>query len=165
MKPENFIIILNGKSTTSSTYVEISALFDDIGIPRYYWPGNFTANTKMVESYKILNETVPPDYNRLIYHTDIDEIPDQFLFKKALKEVRQGKCDVIGGTWKDRASLDGTLSAINIHDDISLDMQFPLRCSISKNIVKGGMTRKTFIYRYANIIASMHLNQSSQKLD
>jgi hypothetical protein len=52
--------------------------------------GIFSADEKMINSYKLLSESTTPSYNKLIYHSDIDEIPDKDTLNQALLELQSG---------------------------------------------------------------------------
>jgi hypothetical protein len=99
----------------------------------------------MIETYNLLNKTVKNDSKLLIYHTDIDEIPDPIKFKIALNEIESGSCDSIRGYWVDRISNDGSLNNIELNS--SLTTQYPLQCRISESVVGGGKTIKILAYR------------------
>ncbi len=58
----------------------------------------------MSESFRLLSETVPADPNRVIYHTDLDELPSRSGLLTAVKALEAGDCDGISG--KDEATMN-----------------------------------------------------------
>lgn len=146
---ENFRLILhrneNEIDTTAEQFKLIENIVDFLGIPYVVWTGTFSPDYKMRASYELLQNI--SDTKKIIYHTDIDEVPDLSLFLQALNEIAENICDAISGYWKERVARDGSLAIVSLSGSNSLDHQFPLRCKISDNVVGGGMTRKTVAYR------------------
>lgn len=144
--PSNFILVLHiGDTSNADSVSQMTNFLDDNLVQYTKWFGLFSPDNKMEESYKLLKEINDP--NRIIYHTDIDELPDYTTFNQALIEISSGYCDAINGYWVERVTADGSLSAINLYNSVPLVKQFPLRCEVSNNVVGGGMTRKTVAYR------------------
>jgi hypothetical protein len=171
--PQNLHIILQHRQVedVSISFRNCSNFLRHVvGASYLDWWGTFTADNKMKQTYRALAglpSTLPSHVNtnnapdtdatnivnaearqhRLIYQTDIDEVPDPTLFALALEEFQRGECDAIRGYWRDRITLDGSLAPIAISGQHSLEDQFPLRCEISNNVVGAGMTRKVIAYR------------------
>ena len=149
IKKENMRIIIHTKATdngkNNDNFISIKGFLDQLNIKYNIWEGVFSADGKMIESYNMFNKSIKSDSNLLIYHTDIDEIPDPIKFSKALQELRSGSCDVIRGIWFERISNDGSLT--NIQLSSSLTDQYPLQCKISDTVVGGGKTKKVIAYR------------------
>ena len=70
-------------------------LLDQLEIPSYFWAGEFTANSKMVESYRLLNETIPHDKSTFIYHTDVDELSDVKQLKTGIDYFACQVCSIL----------------------------------------------------------------------
>ena len=102
------------------------------------------------------------DPNNFFYHTDLDEIPDSVQLSKALRELSSGNCDAVRAIWRERATLDGKLTDIDLGTKINplagdrgfysdgalgLYSQYPLRCNISANFMVPFTTRKIIVYR------------------
>ena len=100
--------------------------------------------------------------HKFIYHTDLDEIPDTVQLSKALRELTTGKCDAIRALWRERATLDGRLTSMdlgtkinplagskNLFSDgaLALYTQYPMRCNISANFMVAFTTKKIIVYR------------------
>ena len=107
------------------------------------WTGIFDANEKMKHSYNQLTKF--KSQNKFIYHTDLDEFPENTTFLQALEEMFTTGCDAIHATWTDRLSLDGSLHKMN--SNTSVMVQFPLRCQMSEQFVGYSYTSKTIAYR------------------
>jgi hypothetical protein len=149
IRPQNVKLILQHQllEDSSVSYANCSNFLRQIDVEFYDWWGKFTVDNKMRQSYRLLDTKNIQDDKRIIYQTDIDEVPDPKLFALALKELASGSCDAIRGMWRDRIAVDGSLAPVNIDSKMSLEQQFPLRCDISNNVVGAGMTRKVIAYR------------------
>lgn len=164
--PQNFLLILHGPSQQQPTPSEQSnesdaakesaalreyamttkrvvAFLEDRGISINLWHGEFSSDAKMEQAYALLKGKV--DNNKIIYHTDIDEITDAKDLEEALKELGSGSCDYVRGSWSERLSRTGSLNKVELTSPLKL--QYPLRCKVSDNVVGGGMTKKTVLYR------------------
>jgi hypothetical protein len=136
---------------------EIFTLFlKELNISYIEWIDNsFTANSKMMSSFRALRERRIIKAEQLIYQTDIDEIPQYEQFNAAMSELAEGTCNAIKGEWRDRVDSEGRLRLPSIprgcsrdeHASLSLASQFPLRCRFSELFVGGGKTTKTIVYR------------------
>ena len=100
-----------------------------MGVSHIEWIGDFNPQEKMIRSFEVFQNITHRD--SLIYHTDLDEIPDIKSLAKALKELENGECDAVLGFWRDRVSENGKLLKVH-HGKQSLQEQFPLRCHISE---------------------------------
>ena len=151
----NMKIILhseNEESVNSSAFLQGSEFLNRLYIPYTTWVGTFTADRKMLQTFKLLKEYNSSTY---VYQTDIDEVPDSRTLASAMLELKRGECDAIKATWVDRLSIDGTLNPVKLQGDWTLAQQFPLRCRISPQFV-GSRTEKVIMYNAAYRIDGGH---------
>lgn len=116
-----------------------------LGIPHNSWPGQFTSNTKMIHYLESLYGLHDP--HKYIFHSDLDEVVDPDILRKAMAEMERGECDAISGAWQDRLTLDGSLNRVELLNDVKLEEQFPLRCSYSVHFMPERTTKKIIVYR------------------
>jgi hypothetical protein len=149
IKKDNIRIIIHIKTNeniaNNLNFISIKNILDLLSIHYTLWEGVFSADGKMIETYNLFTKSIKNDSKLIIYHSDIDEIPDPMKFKLALEELRSGSCDVIRGIWFERISNDGSLTNILLNS--SLTSQYPLQCKISDTVVGGGKTKKVIAYR------------------
>lgn len=147
---ENFKITLHSKEkefkSGLNNYLKSIMFLKELRVPYTEWTGSFDPSAKMRHSFTEFKGITSRD--SIVYHTDLDEIPDSRSFGRALEELDRGECDAILGFWRDRVEENGKLNKVDISSSSkSLHEQFPLRCHISENFVGGGMTKKTLAYR------------------
>jgi hypothetical protein len=87
------------------------------------------------------------DPEKYIFHSDLDEVVDPEVLRKAMGELDRGECDAISGAWQDRLTIDGSLNRVELLGDVSLEEQFPLRCSYSVHFMPERTTKKIIVYR------------------
>ena len=87
------------------------------------------------------------NFSRLIYHVDLDEVPDVIQMRTAALEIERGECDAIRGYWCDRVSAQGTMNSVKLSGTNNLQDQFPLRCNFSINYMPERTTLKILAYR------------------
>ena len=142
MKNQNILIVLHSGSPLEkrdlldkdSGMYKCQSFLEEQNIKfRLWYDPEFTANSKMFESFKTLKSVSSPQ--QLIYQIDLDELPHPFQFGAALSEIQEGSCDAIKAQWRDRVDRKGKLkmpviSLPDKHGDyksVSLQHQFPLR--------------------------------------
>jgi hypothetical protein len=74
-------------------YNDSLALTKALGIKADTWTANFTSSEKMLRGMKQF--LTMRDANHFIYHSELDEMPDQREFSAALAELNSGQCDAI----------------------------------------------------------------------
>lgn len=135
-----------------SSMIGCQSFLKEQGVPFEVWHDpQFTANSKMLESYRAL--TPYRSNARLIYQIDMDEIPHVGQLAAAMSEIESGTCDSIMASWSDRLDMNGKLKKPIISEfrngsyvSPPLQEQYPLRCRISDQFVGGGRTTKTIVY-------------------
>ena len=75
----------------SRSYKESIEFLNEIKIPFSEWNGEFNPVNKMYHSFSIFENVSSSE--RLIYHTDLDEVPDTRSLGRALLELERGECD------------------------------------------------------------------------
>lgn len=171
IEKQNMVILLHTRMLKNQTdlyqYNQNSSLkvcqnfLQEQDIPFQVWhDSEFTANAKMLESYRALTPYRSP--TRYIYQIDMDEIPHVGQLAAAMSEIEAGTCDAIMASWSDRLDMAGKLKRPIISElrngsyvSPSLKAQYPLRCRISNQFVGGGRTTKTILYP-ANYRVSYH---------
>ena len=174
ISPSHFLVVMHSNTTTSSgtsksEFDAASELLNIIGVTVSVEHGLFTSNNKMMISLERLREIPIPipipsapaaavettspltlqygaGLNGIIYHSDLDEVPDLKLFEQALREMQLGECDAIRGYWEERLTRSGTPTSISL-DMRTLDEQFPYRCNISAQFMPVRTTVKIIAYR------------------
>ena len=63
----------------------------EIEVPYSTWEGDFNPSHKMTHTFELFENIT--DSDRLIYHTDLDEIPDVHSLARALEELERGECN------------------------------------------------------------------------
>ena len=142
----NFRIILHTNSDNDeqkAQYAPAVHFLEKLNIDYTLWVGVFTADDKMLNTFKALQGDRDPKF--FVYQTDIDEIPDPTTFNRALKELKSGSCDAIAGRWVDRLAPGGQLNNVLLDLNKTLSDQFPLRCRIS-NKFSVGFVEKVLMY-------------------
>ena len=75
----------------SRSYKKSIEFLNEIKIPFSEWNGEFNPVNKMYHSFSIFENVSSSE--RLIYHTDLDEVPDTRSLGRALLELERGECD------------------------------------------------------------------------
>jgi len=140
-------IVLHNKTPGKSLLdAQARAFLVRQSIPYYAWNGTFSADSKMAKSFEVLRGVHAHD--TLILQMDVDEEPDPVQLRRALRELEAQRCDAVFAYWQDHLAEDGGLAHVDAKSGSApLVQQFPLRCSVSGKVVRGGKTTKTIAYR------------------
>jgi hypothetical protein len=75
--------------------------------------------------------------NEWCFHVDLDEFVD--VKRPKLNEIKNSTANCVKATLVDRISEDGILSSISTKDN--MQTVFPLRCSLTKDVIKGNVDK------------------------
>ena len=136
-------IVLHSTSGSTSQDAKAQRFLRSLSAPFTTWNGTFSADSKMTKSFDTLRGIHAHD--TLVLQMDVDEEPEAAKFNQALRELEAQHCDAVFAYWQDRLALEGNLSHVALSAPLS--EQFPLRCDLSGQVVRGGKTTKTIAYR------------------
>lgn len=173
IRPANIKLVMHSNSSCEHSQRNMNVareFLNAVGVDVTVDQGLFTSNNKMMVSLLHLSDLPIPPVVRIpaisttnassmrtgirygnglegiIYHSDLDEVPEPSAFYKALEEMQRGECDAIRGQWVERVSESGQPQAVTL-GDISLRKQYPYRCNISSQYMPLRTTVKVLAYR------------------
>lgn len=101
---------VGGGVDRSKPIYQFTSFLNEISVPFVEWiDDSFTANSKMLTSFRLLEELNVLSNSQLVYQLDIDEFPQREQFNAALSELASGECDAVMAEWRDRLHNDGSL--------------------------------------------------------
>lgn len=161
IKPRNILITMHSTATDLNelkslpNFQAADTFLRAVGAPYAIDNRVFTANNKMMISLEQLYGIY--DKKKLIYHSDLDEVPDTQQLYKALGELQRDECDAIKGQWRERVAIDGSPTDIVLSKSKSLKQQFPYSCEISAAYMPIRTTWKVLVYRsYFRLVSGQH---------
>lgn len=139
--PEQFLFILHGKENSAKFRLAYNATLQaNVSIAK--WIGPFSATAALYNRLLLLRNVTASDW---LLYADLDEFIDFGSWTTAANFtafLAKQKYTDVPGTLIDRVSANGQLANIT---SASIDAQFPLRCSLSSQLLKASTSKIIFV--------------------